>query len=339
MPSARQVNWAKFRATAVIAAGLLILGTVSFLLTGGTLLEPKTQIYLYLPDATGVAPGSPVRVDGIGVGKVSVVELSGSNEPNRVVKVTMSVGRDRLRSITDDSTAETTSDTIIGDKFIDVTSGTGAKHLMPGGELQFKGSGDLMQRLDLAQFQQRLHLIEVLLDDIEQGRSPLGEFIKGETIYNDLRKRITDLQRGIHVAADTTTAVGQALYTDALYRKITEPLRQLDESLARLQSGQGTGGSLLRDTQQYDQALAQVAGLRRSIESLQGAEMMTSDRAYNDWTRQAAAIIRQVDEFNAGPMLTTSAVYDNWQGMAKEFQATTQEFRENPQKFLRIKLF
>jgi phospholipid/cholesterol/gamma-HCH transport system substrate-binding protein len=339
MPSAQQVNWAKFRASAVILAGLLILGTLAFLLTGGTFLEPKTQIYLFLPDATGVAPGSPVRVDGIGVGKVILVELSGSNEANRVVKVTMSIGRDRLASITGDSTAETATDTIIGDKFIDVTSGTGASHLMPGGELQFKGSGDLMQRVDIAQFQKQMHLIEVLLDDIEQGRSPLGEFIMGETIYNDLRKRITELQRGIHVAGETTTAVGQALYTDTLYRQITEPLRQLDESLARLQSGQGTGGALLRDTQQYEQALAQVADLRRSIESLHGAEMMTSDRAYRDWTREAAAIVRQVDEFNAGPMLTTSAVYDNLQGMAKEFQATTREFRENPQKFLRIKLF
>src|ERR1039457_7165703 len=262
MPSAQQVNWAKFRASSVILAGLLILGTLAVLLTAGTLLEPKTQIYLYLPDATGVAPGSPVRVDGIGVGKVSVVELSGSNEPNRVVKVTMRVGRDRLASITDDSTAETTSDTIIGDKFIDVTSGTGAQHLMPGGELRFKGSGDLMQRLDIAQFQQQMHLIEVLLDDVEQGRGPLGEFIMGETIYNDVSKRVIELQRGIHVAADTTTAVGQALYTDALYRQLIEPLRQLDESLARLQSGQGTGGALLRDTQQYEQALAQVADLQ-----------------------------------------------------------------------------
>jgi phospholipid/cholesterol/gamma-HCH transport system substrate-binding protein len=286
-----------------------------------------------------VAPGSPVRVDGIGVGKVIQVELSGAGEPNRVVKVTMSVERDRLASITDDSTAETTSDTIVGDKFIDVTSGTGARHLMPGGEIQFKGTGDLMQRLDLAQFQQRLHLIEVLLDDIEQGRNPLGEFIKGETIYNDLLKKVTELQRGIHVAADTTTAVGQALYTDALYRRIAEPLQQLDQSLARLQSGQGSAGLLLRDTQQYEQAQAQVADLRRSIDSLRGAEMTSSEGAYRSWTRQAAAIIRQVDEFNAGPMLTTSAVYDNLQGMAQEVQTTAKEFRENPQKFLRIKLF
>jgi phospholipid/cholesterol/gamma-HCH transport system substrate-binding protein len=338
MPSPQQVNWAKFRASAVILAGLLILGTVAFLLTGGTLLEPKVQIYLYLPDATGVSPGSPVRVDGIGVGKVSSVELSSSNEPNRVVKISMTIERDRLPSITDDSTAETTSDTIIGDKFIDVTSGTSAKHLAGGAELRYKSSGDLMQRVDIAQFQQQMHLIELLLDDIEQGRSPLGAFIKGDAIYNEVRDKITQLQRGIHVAADTTTAVGQALYTDALYRKIADPLHQLDESLARLQSGQGTG-ALLRDTQQYEQALAQVADLRRSIESLHGAEMIASDRAYNDWTRQVGAIIRQVDEFNAGEMLTTSAVYDNLDGMAKELQAKGKEFRENPRKFLRMKLF
>ena len=90
------MNWAKFRASAVILAALLILGTLVYLLTGGTFLEAKAQIYLYLPDATGIAAGSPVRVDGISVGKVRLVELSGSNEPNRVVKVTMTVDRDRL---------------------------------------------------------------------------------------------------------------------------------------------------------------------------------------------------------------------------------------------------
>jgi phospholipid/cholesterol/gamma-HCH transport system substrate-binding protein len=339
MPSPEQVNWAKLRSSAVILAGLLILGTLAYLLTGGTFLQAKTQIYIYLPDATGVSAGSPVRVDGIGVGKVSRVELSGSNQPNRVVKVTMSIERDRLISITDDSTAQTTSDTLVGDKFIDITSGKGAGHLMPGGELQYKSSGELMARLDLTQFQQQMHLIEQLLDDIDQGKSPLGAFIKGDAIYNDLLRKVAELQRGIHVAADTTTAVGEALYTDTLYRQITEPLRQLDQGLAQLQAGQGSGGALLRDTRQYEQALTQAADLRRSIHDLRGTEMMTNERAYRDWTRQLDAIGRMVDDFNTSPLLTNSAVYDNLQGMAKELQTTTKDFRENPKKYLRVKVF
>jgi phospholipid/cholesterol/gamma-HCH transport system substrate-binding protein len=339
MPSPEQVNWAKLRSSAVILAGLLILGTLVYLLTGGTFLEAKAQIYIYLPDATGISKGSPVRVDGIGVGKVTRVELSGSNQPNRVVKVTMSIARDRLVSITDDSTAQTSSDTLVGDKFIDITSGTAAGHVMPGGEIQYKSPGPLMARLDLSQFQQQMHQIELLLDDIDRGKSPLGAFIKGDAIYNDLLSKVAELQSGIHVAADTTTAIGQALYTDTLYRQITEPLRQLDQSLAQLQAGQGSGGALLRETRQYEQAMAQAADMRRSIHDLRGAEMMTDERAYNDWTRQVNAVIDMVDQFNSSPLLTNSAVYDNLQGMAKELHTTTKDFRENPKKYLRVKVF
>src|SRR5260370_20531484 len=149
----------------------------------------------------------------------------------------MSIARDRLLSITDDSTAQTSSDTLVGDKFIDITSGTSAGHLMPGGELAYKSSGALMARLDLSQFQQQMHMIELLLDDIDRGKSPLGAFIKGDAIYSDLLRKVAELQRCIHVAADTTTAVGQALYTDTLYRQITQPLRQLDHGLAQHDAG------------------------------------------------------------------------------------------------------
>ena len=47
----------------------------------------------------------------------------------------------------------------------------------------------------------------------------------------------------------------------------------------------------------------------------------------------------KADAFNATPMLTTPAVYDNFNGMARELQSTVKEFREDPRKFLRLKVF
>ena len=113
----------------------------------------------------------------------------------------------------------------------------------------------------------------------------------------------------------------------------------MDQGLARLQAGQGSGGALLRDTRQYEQALAQVADLRRSIHDLRGSG--NDDRRTRLRRLDAAGgrHHRQVDQFNASPMLTTSAVYDNLQGMAKELQTTTKDFRENPKKYLRVKVF
>jgi phospholipid/cholesterol/gamma-HCH transport system substrate-binding protein len=339
MPSKAQVNWAKLRVLAVTVAALLILGTISFLLTGGSFLQAKTTIYLYLDDATGLTQGSPVRVDGIGVGKVDKVELSGSNDPQRVVRVSMKVERDRLDSITADSTAQSSSDNPIGDKFVDVTSGVSPQHLPPGGEIKFKGSPELMKSIDLSQFQTQVRAIEKLLDDIEQGRSPLGKFVAEDQLYNQVRDKIRALQNSMHTAADTTGPIGQALYTDTLYRQVVEPLRKLDESLAKLQSGQGPLGQMVRDNQQYEQARAQMADLRKSIGGMKTGEMMTSDRAYNDWIKQARGFIQMVDAFNASPMLTSTAMYENFNGMARELQSTVKDFRTDPKKYLRVKLF
>jgi len=339
MPSAQRVNWAKFRVLAVAVAASLILGTISYLLTGGTPFEPKTTLYLYMDDATGLAPGSPVRVDGISVGKVGSVELSGSNDPKRVVRVSVKVDRDRLDAITVDSTAQASTDSPIGDKFVDITSGVNPQHLQPGAEITFKGTPELMKSIDLPTFQKKIHEIELLLDDVEQGRSPLGKFIAGEELYTELNNKIRGLQQSMHAAADTTSSIGQALYTDKLYRETMEPLRKLDESLAKLQSGQGSIGQALKDGQQYASALAQVVELRSSIGSMKNAEMMKSDQMHRDLSRQVDSMIQAVDAFNAGPLLTSSAVYENLNGMAREVQGTAKDFRENPRKYLRMKLF
>src|SRR5262245_54900096 len=133
MPSAARVRWAKFRSAAVSLVALTIISVLFYLLTGGTLLQEKTQIYMYVPDATGLGPDAPVRADGIGIGKVDTVELSGSNEPSRVVKVTMTVRKQTLASITDDSYAQMSTESPIGDKFVDITTEKSPGRLQPGG--------------------------------------------------------------------------------------------------------------------------------------------------------------------------------------------------------------
>jgi len=318
---------------------VVILSILAYLLTGGSLLTQRATMYLYIPDATGLGPGAPVRVDGIGVGKVRSVSLSGSSQPDRIVRVTMTVDRDRLASIPDDSTAQLASETMIGDKFVDITSGTSRHFVSAGGEVGFKSSPDLLKSLDLRQFEQQIKVISALLDDIEQGRSDLGQFVMGEQMYNDLRKRFSQIQSGIRAAASTTSDVGRELHTDLLYRQISQPLVDLDRSLARLQSGQGSAGQLLRDSAQYEKLRSNMEDLRRSIADLRAAEFMRSDSLYADWNRRVLSLIESVDAFNRSPGMTTTQAYDNLNGFARELQDTMRDFRQNPRKFMRMKVF
>jgi phospholipid/cholesterol/gamma-HCH transport system substrate-binding protein len=158
-------------------------------------------------------------------------------------------------------------------------------------------------------------------------------------MYRDLLKDIGEIETAVRDAASTTGAIGQDLYGDKLYRQISEPVHRLDQSLAAIQSGQGTLGQLLRDTAQYDRAISLAQNLRKGIADLRTNELMRSDQLYTSLSSTLAGMTRSVDRFNASPEFGTSAMYDNLNGMAKELEATLKDFRENPKKYLRLKLF
>lgn len=339
MPSVRRVRWAKFRVISVSVVAIAILLTLVYLLTGGTLLQQKATIYLYIPDATGLSHGSPVRVDGIDAGTVSTVVLSGSNSPLRIVRVTMALAREKLDSISTDSMAQISTDTLVGDKFVDITSATALAHIPPGGELKFKSQPDMMRTIDLVDLERQLRVVDATLSDIEKGANPLGQFILTDTVYKSLRKKFIEMQGLIRKATETTTFAGSVIYTDALYLKMQQPFVQLDQALARLQSGQGEFGKFLRDPAQYEQARAQIQDLRKSIANVQSADFMSSDETYAGWNRTVAGLIQTVDEVNAMSMFSSSEIYDNLNGMAAEMQKTMKDFRQDPKKFLRVKIF
>jgi len=199
-------------------------------------------MYLYIPDATGLGPGAPVRVDGIGVGKVrSVPSPIHRAQPRR--QGDHDLERGRLASIPDDSTAQIASETMIGDQFVDISSGNSRHFRLPGRRNCPQKFAGLAENPRYRQFKERLKVVSALLDDIEQGRSDLGQFIQGDQMYSDLRKRFSQIESGIRAAASTTSNVGRELHTDQLHSRFSRPLIELDGSLARLHPGRAMRAS------------------------------------------------------------------------------------------------
>jgi phospholipid/cholesterol/gamma-HCH transport system substrate-binding protein len=251
----------------------------------------------------------------------------------------MAVERRHLREIPEDSAAQIGSDTMIGDRFVDVSSGRAAARIRPGGELLYQAQPELMRSLDLSQFEGQIRNVNALLDEIEEGRGRVGEFVVGEQMYRNLSKRVAETEAGFREAHDTASSVGKALYTDELYRRISDPILKLDQALARLQAGEGSGGRFLRDAAQYNQLQSSSADLRRSVGQLRAGSFLSTDEAYVGWERSLASIIRGVDDFNASPLLTSTHGYDNLKGAASDMTTTVREFRTDPKKFLRLKIF
>jgi phospholipid/cholesterol/gamma-HCH transport system substrate-binding protein len=337
MRTQRRVKWAQLKVAAVTLAALLILGDVLYLLTGGTIFTEQAKLYLYIPDATGLDYGSPVRVDGISVGKVSAVSLSGSAVPTRVVRLTLEVQRDSLAMIPNGSYAELSTEDPIGDKYVDITS-SGRGPMPPNSEIPYKGPSDVFKTLDFEQFETNLREMDAILTDIETGKSRVGQFVLGTQLYTDLRGRVGDIEKGLRTATNTTSAIGRELHGDRLYRQLTAPLLEFDAELAKLQSGQGAAGQLLRDSAQYDQAAATIRNLRDFVRDLRASPMMQSDATYTGLTRTVVSLTQSVEQFNAG-IFGAPQAYESWNGMARDLEKTMRDFRENPRKYLRMQLF
>jgi len=318
---------------------LVILGTLVFLLTGGSILKQKATIYMFIPDATGLAAAAPVRVDGIDVGKVLKVELSRDSNPDRVIWVAMTIDRDRLVTIPADTFAQLSSLDLVGTKFVDATSGTSPQHLMPNGEMAFRSQTDFMKSLDISQFEAQLKSVDTVITDMEEGKSRLGQFVHGDGFYQDLRKRTGELQTAVHSILATSTDLGQAMYTDKLHQNVTQPLIDLDQSLAKIQSGQGMGGQLLRDTAQYDQVQKASVDLRETLARLRQSEFLHGTQMYDDWNRMVTGFIQSVDELSTNPMLGSTDTYDSMNGAAKQLRDSIRDLRQDPRKYLRLKIF
>src|SRR5215471_6385648 len=338
MPSARRVEWAKFRITAVAIAAVAILSVLFYLFTGGRLLKENATLYVYVPDATGIARKSAVSVNGIDVGKVSAVALSGSNDPNRIVRLTLQIELEHLADIPADSTVQLSTESVVGDRYVDITRGNSPTHAQPNAELAYKMQPELLKTLDMAQFLQQLQALDATLSDIQAGRGRVGEFVTADTLYNELSKRVDALEGVIKKAASTTGMVGELTYTDRLYRQMREPLAGLDDILRRILAGQGPIGQLLHEDGQYAQIDTQLANMRQSVVALRSNAFLQSDDLYAAWSGALASMIQSVDSLNRSPLLVTSDIYDNLSGAVKEMRDAIRDFREHPQKYLRLNL-
>jgi len=334
MPSAERVTWAKFRVGATALVALAILSVLLVLLTGGRLFQKQDRLRTYLPDAAGMNPGTPVRLNGIPVGKIESVRFSGEKDLARVVEAVFMVEHRFMAQIPADSKATVTAGNVQGELFLDITRGLSRRTVASGGEIAFLPAPDVLKSIDLSQFERRLRTIDSLLTQIEQGQGRVGEFVKSDRLYRDTVARIADLEATVHRATSRQRTLGNLLYSDTAYQRAVAPLRRIDESLARLQKGEW-----LRDTGRYERLRAQMADIRKSLDRTRQSPFFASDAMYDGWTRGVAALARSVDEFNMRPAVQSAQPYEALNGAMRELAASMRDFRTDPRKYLRLSIF
>lgn len=332
--------WA--RVTILIASAVSILLVICVLIAGSgfSIFQRKVILRTFLPDATGITAKDKVEIDGIPVGRVKSVTLSGSNEPSRVTSVELLVQQKYLSSIPVDSRVEVTADNLLGDKYINIRKGVGHENVKAGDELLVQPTNVNFNPADLVEsLQTVLKRANVMLDMIDDPNSALGQLVQGEAVYDQLRTYIIGIQRTVYSYGNPKSPLGKALFGTELYDQLRAPILDLDKLLERIQGGEGPIGHALVSSEQYDRIRDQIAGYHKSAVELRKNRYLSSDEDYRNMQKAIESLSAMVESVTGQPMLTNAQLYESLNGQAGSARKFLSEFRQNPRKFLRIKVF
>jgi phospholipid/cholesterol/gamma-HCH transport system substrate-binding protein len=354
MPSAKRVSWAQLKVGITVVVAMVLVAILVYLMSGEhSLFAKDVALYTYLDDAAGLTKGASVRLNGLVMGKVKTVELSGLTDPRRIIRVTMEVDQRFLPNIPVDSQASISAENLLGTKFINIKMGKAPARIQPGAEIT---SLDTMQYDELVQSgysllasaQGLLKRIDAIVGIVESGKGSIGKLLVDEEIYNRANSLVAEFQKTAAALNSGKGTVSRLLHDEQLYDEIRSPVSRLDGLLQGLQDGKGTAGKLLQDPAMYNEVNRNLAELRRVLEDINAGKgtagrLLKNDELHN----QIQALLNKVDstvnrvnqgQGTLGQLLVNPRLYESLDNTTRELNGLLKDFRSNPKKFMRIKL-
>ena len=354
MPSQEKKRWAQLRVGLLAAGALVVLAVLVFALTSSHgFFKRRTALYTYMDDSAAVAIGSPVRLNGIDVGRISEVTLSGSNQPNRIVRITLEVNDEYLPSIPVDSQATIAAENVLGTKYINIKKGRNPVGVKEGGELKSLDTRQFDQVVQqgystLASLDGILKKVDGIVDSIQVGKGTIGKLLSDETLYNRALNITTEVQKLVETLNGDQGTLGKLMHDPQLYDDVRGTVARVDTLMDGLQQGQGTAGKLLKDPALYNDTRSAIADVRKLLAGInegQGdiGKLLKSDELHNELKATMGRLDTLLDKVNngqgtLGQLLVNPALYQSLDGTTREMNGLLKDFRANPKKFLRIKL-
>jgi len=306
-----------------------------------------------MDDASGIADGSVVRLNGFTVGYLDGLVLTASGDPKRAVEFNLRVQEKYLKAIPIDSVATITAANLLGDKFINITKGKDAQTVRDGSELPSFHGQDIPELMAqsanfLQSFQTIVNRLDALLKGVEEGKGNIGLLLKDDELYNRVNGIAAEMQKLLADVRNSNGTFSKLIHDDDLYQELRAPLKRLDAILADIQSGQGTVGKALKDPGLYDdfrKTVGELNGLLADLNAGKGsAGKLLKDeqleKRVDDLVAKFNGILDKMSggQGTLGQFLVNPELFQSLTETTREFQGLAKDMRANPKKFLTIRL-
>jgi phospholipid/cholesterol/gamma-HCH transport system substrate-binding protein len=362
----KQLQWSKIKVGLVISLAILILFLAVFFAGKIEILfSPKMLLKAQFRDVKGLRKGAPVWIFGTEVGSVQAIDL----DPIYRTIVTVSINKSVRDLIKKDSTASIMAMGLLGDKYMELTTGSPAAEPVESGEMiQGMAQVELTEiaatgAMTIEKTADLVKRIDMLVQKIEKGEGTVAKFIMNPSVYDNLDKSTRTLSILLEDIKTSRGTLKRMIEDPALYDRMLSAASSIEGFSKRLNESTGTLTKLLEDPELYEKLVAASSSIEtfsRKLNEESGTlkKLVEDPELYdnlNRVSRNLASILTRLDrgEGVAGTLIRDNEMaFDLKETLAKfkeltaemgqlaeELKLLTKDIKENPKKYFKFSVF
>ena len=356
MPSQKQLKWSQLKVGITVIVASLTLALLLFLMSGTAgLFTPRITLRSYFDNASGLRVGAPVRLSGVDIGNVTLIRIVPDKDKQLTpVEITMKVSTKFSYAMHRDSVTSLETAGVLGETYIDIDSAqalgapvrdgdTLPTEVHPDFNQVVRASQSTLQNMDAL-----LKRADRILAFAESGKGSLGKLIYDPTLYNRFSETIGDFQKIVAQVGAGQGSLGALISRNDAYDKFLATLDKMNAVIDDMQQGKGTAGKFFKDPSLYDNANQTIANLKKVTDDINAGKgtlgHLTKDEELAkklDTTLTKLSQLTtelQAGQGTAGKLLKDETLYNNANQALVETQSLLKAFRQDPKKYLTIKM-
>jgi phospholipid/cholesterol/gamma-HCH transport system substrate-binding protein len=262
----------------LVVTAFVVLGVSVFLVSErGNIFSLKNRYSIEFQTVSGLAQGSPVQLDGVGVGSIQRIVLPEQVE-QKMLTVWVSADRRYAERIREDSVARIKTLGLLGDKYIDISSGTSISDIIPAGgtipaapptdvDRLIASGGDAMGNVVAISYSLRN-----ILERMEAGQGILGELTTDNEAGKRAKQALLEVLDSMRFITDEIQngngTIARLIKDDSLSQKLEGSVDQLDALLLDLREGDGLLPALINDTEARQRVEDLLSGFEKTSQHL-----------------------------------------------------------------------
>jgi phospholipid/cholesterol/gamma-HCH transport system substrate-binding protein len=291
MPGPASQRAAQFRVGLLVIVSLAVLGVAIFLIgEQNRLFVRKNRYFFKAASVTGLNERNPVLLNGVNVGVVENITLP-EDVRRQLLTIRISIDRQYEKRIRQDSTARIKTLGLLGDKYVEVTSGSpGAPVIAPEGTIPTAPDTDVDKLIasggDVVDNMVRIsYSLAHILERVDRGQGLVGQLTseRSSQLTVHIDETLASAQHVMDQIENGRGPLGRLVSDEALGARLASAVERLDSLVSQADRGDNVMATLLRSPETRAELDETLADAKRAAASLRKwtSEVESSDSAVN----------------------------------------------------------